>query len=46
MNWQLLPKQRKILLEESMEDIKEYDGNEEQYNWVESLLEGESYSLY
>lgn len=37
------PKQREILLKNALEDIKKYEGDSDQYNWAEALLEGEFY---
>jgi hypothetical protein len=39
------PKQRKIFLEKSLSHISDYTGDDEQYGWAESLLEGEFYPL-
>ncbi|ARC83767.1 phoH-like family protein [Clostridium argentinense CDC 2741] len=39
------PKQRRLHLERALSQISDYTGDDNQYGWVESLLEGEFYPL-
>ncbi|SFD05377.1 ATP-dependent helicase [Clostridium uliginosum] len=39
------PKQRKIYFEEALSHISDYTGEDEQYAWVDSLLEGDFYPI-
>ncbi|SHH13253.1 UvrD-helicase domain-containing protein [Tepidibacter thalassicus] len=41
----LSPKQRKFMLSNEFIKIQAYDGDDKQYEWAESLLEGEFYPL-
>lgn len=40
------PKQRKKILDERLSYINKYTGDDYQYSWIDSLLEGEFYPLY